>query len=158
MKKFVVSVIVFLVTCTIAYYSSLSYFNGLTKGLEGCPLEKKPVCAYDDYTYINECFMKKAGTTKRYDGECSLERDLLYSTSSADVEIANPASVNCVDKGGTLEIRNEEGGQVGYCNLPGGVVCEEWALFRGECDSVSSTTDPCLLSDEASREKCKLKE
>jgi putative hemolysin len=45
-------------------------------------------------------------------------------------QIANPASVNCVTIGGTLEIRDEANGQVGYCHLPDKRVCEEWALFR----------------------------
>ncbi len=78
MKKFVAAVVVFLITSTIAYYSSLYYFNNLTKDLKDCPLQKNLVCAYDDYTYVNECFMEKAGATKRYDGECSEERDALY--------------------------------------------------------------------------------
>jgi putative hemolysin len=45
-------------------------------------------------------------------------------------QIANPASVNCVNIGGTLEIRDEAQGQVGYCHLKDGRVCEEWGLFR----------------------------
>ena len=46
----------------------------------------------------------------------------------------NPASKNCVDKGGKLEIVTEkDGGQVGMCHLPNGVVCEEFALLRKEC-------------------------
>ena len=49
--------------------------------------------------------------------------------------IAKPASTNCVVKlGGTLEIADEVNGQVGYCHLKDGRVCEEWALFRdGSC-------------------------
>jgi putative hemolysin len=42
----------------------------------------------------------------------------------------NPASAYCIEQGGTLEIRDEEGGQVGYCHLPDGRVVEEWELFR----------------------------
>jgi hypothetical protein len=45
----------------------------------------------------------------------------------------NPASVNCTEKGGTLEIRTESAGQYGVCKFPGGSECEEWAFFRGEC-------------------------
>ena len=45
----------------------------------------------------------------------------------------NPASVHCADEGGKLEIRDEAGGQVGYCMFPDGSECEEWAFFRGEC-------------------------
>lgn len=48
--------------------------------------------------------------------------------------MANPASVNCEEQGGTLEIRTDEtGAQTGFCIFPGGTECEEWALFRGEC-------------------------
>ena len=56
--------------------------------------------------------------------------------------IANPASVNCVDKGGRLEIREDTstpaGGQIGYCIFSDGHECEEWALFRGECSATST--------------------
>ena len=53
--------------------------------------------------------------------------------------MANPASVNCEEKGGTLRIvTQEDGGQIGICTLADGVTeCEEWAYFRGECGNVS---------------------
>jgi putative hemolysin len=48
--------------------------------------------------------------------------------------VANPASVHCIEQGGTLEIRTEPGGgQAGICVFDDGSECEEWALFRGEC-------------------------
>lgn len=47
------------------------------------------------------------------------------------VGIANPASVACVKRGGRSEIRTApDGGQIGYCHLRKGRICEEWALFR----------------------------
>lgn len=50
------------------------------------------------------------------------------------VGIANPASTNCVELGGTLEIVDQADGQIGLCHMPDGRVCEEWALFRdGTC-------------------------
>ena len=49
------------------------------------------------------------------------------------VGLANPASVYCGEHGGKLEIRDEAGGQAGYCIFPDGSECEEWAFFRGEC-------------------------
>lgn len=52
---------------------------------------------------------------------------------SGNAEIANPASVNCIDKGGKLRIVDGENGQYGMCTLPNGTECEEWAYFRGEC-------------------------
>ena len=47
--------------------------------------------------------------------------------------IANPASVNCVEKGGTVEIRTSTAGQYGVCVFADGRQCEEWALLRGQC-------------------------
>jgi putative hemolysin len=46
--------------------------------------------------------------------------------------IANPASVACGARGGRLEIRSGEGGETGWCHLPDGRICEEWALFRDD--------------------------
>jgi uncharacterized protein len=45
----------------------------------------------------------------------------------------NPASVNCMEKGGSLEIRTEAAGQYGVCRFYNGSECDEWALYRGEC-------------------------
>lgn len=52
-------------------------------------------------------------------------------TPTADsTGMPNPASVYCEEQGGTLEIVDEEGGQVGYCNLPDGTRIEEWEYYR----------------------------
>ena len=51
-----------------------------------------------------------------------------------NVGIANPASVNCIEKGGVLEIVDGVGGQYGLCKFEDGSLCEEWAFFRGECN------------------------
>jgi len=49
-------------------------------------------------------------------------------------QMANPASVNCVNNGGTLQIVTaDDGSQSGMCTLANGHVCEEWAYYRGEC-------------------------
>ncbi|MFH1329393.1 MAG: DUF333 domain-containing protein [Actinomycetota bacterium] len=47
--------------------------------------------------------------------------------------LPNPASVFCEENGGSLVIRDEAGGQVGYCVFDDGSECEEWAFMRGEC-------------------------
>jgi putative hemolysin len=47
--------------------------------------------------------------------------------------IANPASENCIAKGGELEMQNSPKGQFGVCIFDDGSRCEEWRLFRGEC-------------------------
>ncbi|TPM95102.1 DUF333 domain-containing protein [Mesorhizobium sp. B2-1-3A] len=47
------------------------------------------------------------------------------------VGMANPASVHCGEIGGRLTIRKDKGGnEYGFCRLPNGRLCEEWALFR----------------------------
>ncbi|MCX8568482.1 DUF333 domain-containing protein [Aminobacter sp. MET-1] len=49
------------------------------------------------------------------------------------VGLANPASVHCGKIGGRLEIRKDAAGnETGYCRLPDGNLCEEWALFRDQ--------------------------
>jgi len=50
--------------------------------------------------------------------------------------IANPASVNCINKGGSLSIqKGTDGGEYGICTFEDNRQCEEWALFRGECSA-----------------------
>jgi putative hemolysin len=46
---------------------------------------------------------------------------------AGETGIANPASVYCVEQGGTLDLES------GMCTFPDGSQCEEWAFFRGEC-------------------------
>ncbi len=49
--------------------------------------------------------------------------------TTTGVGLANPASVFCEEQGGTVDIVDEAGGQVGYCNLPDGTRVEEWEYF-----------------------------
>jgi putative hemolysin len=54
--------------------------------------------------------------------------------SASPPKLANPASQNCVAKGGTLHIeRRPDGGQFGVCLFADNRQCEEWALLRGDC-------------------------
>lgn len=50
-----------------------------------------------------------------------------------NVELANPASTYCEQKGYEIEIRDEADGQAGYCIFPDGNECEEWRFYRGTC-------------------------
>jgi len=58
----------------------------------------------------------------------------IYEQAAAETnaQIANPASVYCQEQGGTLEIREVEGGQIGWCIFPDGRECEEWDFFRSQ--------------------------
>ncbi len=52
----------------------------------------------------------------------------------ASVQMANPASTNCLKQGGKIEIQTRgDGGQYGLCYFEDNRACEEWALMRGDC-------------------------
>lgn len=59
------------------------------------------------------------------------------STSEAPenkLEMANPASVNCIKKGGQIRIEKDgTGSEYGVCLFEDNRQCEEWALYRGGC-------------------------
>lgn len=44
--------------------------------------------------------------------------------------IANPASVFCEERGGTVEIVEKPGGQRGICVFPDGTRIDEWEYYR----------------------------
>jgi putative hemolysin len=48
--------------------------------------------------------------------------------------LPNPASVNCVKKGGKVIIEKRgDGGEYGICLFEDNRQCEEWAMFRRNC-------------------------
>lgn len=47
--------------------------------------------------------------------------------------LANPASKNCIDLGGRLDIVSRSDGEIGICHFSDGSHCEEWDLLRGRC-------------------------
>ena len=56
------------------------------------------------------------------------------TASARGAGLANPASQNCVDKGGKVTIeKNGKGDQFGVCTFPDNLQCEEWAMVRGDC-------------------------
>jgi hypothetical protein len=52
--------------------------------------------------------------------------------------MANPATAACTRAGGTPSFVQTDKGEQAMCSLPSGLVCEEWAFFRGECVAASS--------------------
>jgi putative hemolysin len=89
-----------------------------------------------------------------YRSECVPEPE--NPTSGTDSpQIANPASVNCLQKGGRLEIRTTaNGSQYGVCIFSDGSACEEWAYLRDECAPASEKptmgTDSSQIANPAS--------
>lgn len=65
---------------------------------------------------------------------CSLGISQEVSPPDSGVGLANPASTNCIDQGGTVDIRERgDGGQYGVCVFDDNRQCEEWAMLRGDC-------------------------
>jgi putative hemolysin len=52
----------------------------------------------------------------------------------------NPASQSCLDAGGSLRMGGSSHSNRLLCKLPSGLVCERWALRRGECGSKIAQT------------------
>jgi len=54
--------------------------------------------------------------------------------TASPVNISNPASDYCIEKGGIVVIKKMgNGSEYGMCDFGDARYCEEWALFRGEC-------------------------
>lgn len=59
------------------------------------------------------------------------------ASTASTTQMANPASVNCIQKGGKLEVVTEaDGNQSGICKFGDNTQCEEWAFYRGECPNL----------------------
>jgi hypothetical protein len=56
---------------------------------------------------------------------------LMMSSSVFAMPHGNPASIYCVNHGGKSVIVDGQG----YCRIPNGSMCDEWAYQRGECGS-----------------------
>lgn len=60
---------------------------------------------------------------------CSTEKP----PATPAVHVANPASENCTQKGGTLKIESSGKGEYGLCVFGETLACEEWAMMNGDC-------------------------
>jgi putative hemolysin len=74
----------------------------------------------------------------------------LAACTAPQVNMPNPASVYCTQKGNKLEIRTAaNGSQYGICVFPDGNTCEEWAYFRDECGLAQQKSQTPAMSVEA---------
>ena len=67
---------------------------------------------------------------------CSLVAPPLPPQAKVDpraARSASPATMNCIQNNGRLEIVKTPEGEKGYCVLPSGKRCDEWEMFRGNC-------------------------
>jgi TolB protein len=83
---------------------------------------------------------------------CGAEPAPTAGPTDVPVGMPNPASVFCEEKGYTVEIREEPGGQKGYCIFPDGSECDEWAFYRGECSAPGEgQATPAEIANPASQ-------
>lgn len=57
-----------------------------------------------------------------------------------NTQLANPASIHCMNNSGVLTFEEDDSGTYGVCTFPDGSWCEEWAFFRGECEPGTNLT------------------
>jgi putative hemolysin len=80
------------------------------------------------------CLLSVTGLTGTVSGPAAQDALQPVRRQLASSHIANPASENCVQKGGRLVIRKRTtGGEYGICLFGNDLQCEEWAMFRGDC-------------------------
>jgi len=72
-------------------------------------------------------------------GTCKNGEQIAPQKKVEEVTIPNPASKNCLDKGGKLEMREETAGTLGICKFTDGTECEEWKFYRNECRKSQTT-------------------
>ncbi len=105
-----------------------------SKGEDVKDLSQKIEEAVSKHLEVLQNNLEKVPEQARQGIENAIENSQKIFEKKEGVGIANPASVNCLKKGGTLEIRKDaEGGETGFCIFPDKSECEEWALFKGEC-------------------------
>jgi putative hemolysin len=75
---------------------------------------------------------------------------LFLAGCAGNANMANPASVYCEENKGKVEIRDEAGGQVGYCVFEDTSECEEFAFMNGECKPGDSLAGGAGLANPAS--------
>ena len=87
-------------------------------------------------TTTANCVVGTVPVIKGCDSEC---RQIVSCEATADEEeqpigMANPASVYCVEQGGSLDVREDARGygEYGVCVLANGTECEEWAYFKSD--------------------------
>jgi len=79
-------------------------------------------------------------------GTCKNGQQASPQKIPTQTSLPNPASKNCLDKGGKLKTVEETAGTLGICEFTDGTQCEEWKFFRGECQAgqtkVADTSHP----------------
>ena len=85
-------------------------------------------------TNFEECLAAGAPVMESYPRQCKINGKTFTEEVQEQTQLSNPASQNCDEKGGTLEMRKDkQGGEYGVCIFEDNKQCEEWTLFNGKC-------------------------
>ncbi len=80
------------------------------------------------------CLLFGISRIKKTTSVVTIPETITGSVDSSTVGMANPASVNCLNKNGVLKIeKRPDGGEYGLCYFDDNRACEEWAMLRGDC-------------------------
>lgn len=75
-----------------------------------------------------------SGCSKQAENSSACNTSSTCAVEKPESQIANPASVFCIEKGFKSEIRTaDDGSQFGVC-IANGKECDEWEFYRGECE------------------------
>lgn len=66
-------------------------------------------------------------------GACASAPAPVQTATPGAARTANPASLNCLQNNGRLEVHQTPAGERADCILPSGKRCDEWEMFRGNC-------------------------
>lgn len=127
-KKYAIAVLIVILVGALAYfiYSLLSDDSSEDTDGENDSTE---------ITTFQECVDAGYPVQESYPRQCTTPDGDRFTEEVEDgTGLANPASEYCEEQGGTVDIRDEEDGQVGYCVFDDGSECEEWSYYRGECE------------------------
>jgi len=112
-------------------FIALAYFFALR---DSSSIDSQPFVSPISEEAFDFSKMEKAETQSLKNQQGYQDCPTCQENKGKNLGIANPASKNCVAKGGEIDIRTgKDGRQTGYCVFKDGRECEEWAFFRGEC-------------------------
>ncbi|MBN2042688.1 MAG: DUF333 domain-containing protein [Candidatus Aenigmarchaeota archaeon] len=105
----------------------------IAAGYSWCQNKEKCLRVWEEpcVTSFEECVTEGNPVMESYPRQCSTpEGETFTEDTGGEAGLANPASVYCLEQGGTTVFHETAEGTAGYCEIAVGVLCEEWEYFR----------------------------